>query len=265
LVYVSEMERFYDLMFEVSNEDRVNILRELRKEYSTYSDLSRKLDITTQEVSRHLLRLTENGLTTRRTDGLLELTSYGELVLRQLNAVEFTSKHRMYFGSHVLNRLPDKFVSRMGELMECALNLDVMVSIQRVQKILQEAEEYIWNLNLPYIASAFPYIRGSFERGVEGRFLHGEELQLPDEMRGDRERVFSDDQVRRLKATGIYKERFVEAGLIIYMSEKELAILCFPEADGRFDYMGFTSTDPDALAWCRDTFLHFWEKGIDVK
>jgi predicted transcriptional regulator len=262
---VSDLERFHDLMFEVSNEDRVSILRELRKERSTYSDLSRKLDITTQEVSRHLSRLTENGLTTRRTDGLLELTSYGELVLRQLNAVEFTSKHREYFVSHVLNGLPDKFVSRMGELRECTLNLDVMVSIHRVQKILQETEEYVWNLNLPYIASAFPYVKNIFERGIEGRFLHGEELQLPDEMRGERERVFSDDEVRSLKAAGLYKERRVEAGLIIYMSEKELALLCFPEVDGRFDYMGFTTTDLDALEWCGDVFLHYWEQGTEVK
>jgi len=262
---VSDTEQFHDLMFEVSNEDRVNILRELREERSTYSDLSRKLDITTQEVSRHLSRLTENGLTTRRTDGLLELTPYGELVLRQLNAVEFTSKHREYFSNHVLNGLPDKFVSRMGELRGCTLNLDVMVSIHRVQKILQEAEEHVWNLNLPYIASAFPHIRNIFERGIEGRFLHGEELQLPDEMRGERERVFSDSEVRSLKAAGLYKERLVEAGLIIYMSEKEVALLCFPEADGRFDYMGFTSIDPDALVWCRDVFLHYWEQGTDVK
>ena len=262
---MSDLERFHDLMFEVSNEDRVSILRELRKERSTYSDLSRKLDITTQEVSRHLSRLTENGLTTRRTDGLLELTFYGELVLRQLNAVEFTSKHREYFVSHVLSGLPDKFVSRMEGLRECTLNLDVMVSIHRVQKILQEAEEYVWNLNLPYIASAFPYIKNIYERGIEGRFLHGEELQLPDEMRGERERVFSDDEVRSLKAAGLYKERRVEAGLIIYMSEKELALLCFPEADGRFDYMGFTTTDLDALEWCRDVFLYYWEQGTEVK
>jgi predicted transcriptional regulator len=262
---VSDAERFHDLMFEVSNEDRVNILRELRLERSTYSDLSRKLDITTQEVSRHLSRLTENGLTTRRTDGLLMLTPYGELVLRQLNALEFTSKHREYFLGHVLCGLPDRFVSRMGELRGCTLNLDVMVSIHRVQKILQEAEEYVWNLNLPYIASAFPHVRNIFERGLEGRFLHGDELQLPDEMRDERERVFSDDEVRSLKATGLYKERLVEAGLIIYMSEKELALLCLPEADGRFDYMGFTSNDHDALVWCRDVFLHHWEQGKDIK
>ncbi len=262
---MSDTERFHDLMFEVSNEDRVSILRELRKELSTYSDLSRKLDITTQEVSRHLSRLTENGLTTRRTDGLLELTPYGGLVLRQLNAVEFTSKHREYFIGHVLNGLPDKFVSRMGELMGCTLNLDVMVSIHRVQQILQEAEEYVWDLNLPYIASAFPHIKGIFERGVEGRFLHGGELHLPDEMRGERERVFSDGEIRSLKATGLYKERLTDAGLIVYMSERELALLCFPDADGRFDYTGFTSKDPDALEWCRDLFLHHWREGKDVK
>jgi len=76
-------------------------------------------------------------------------------------------------------------------------------------------------------------------------------------MRGERERVFSEGEIRVLKSKGLYKERLVEAGLIIYMSEKELALLCFPDAEGRFDYMGFTSTDREALNWCRDVFLHY--------
>ena len=204
---MSDSDRFHDLMFEVSNEDRVSILRELREERSTYSDLSRRLDITTQEVSRHLSRLTDNGLTTRRTDGLLELTPYGELVLRQLNAVEFTSRHRDYFVGHVLNDLPDEFVSRMGELRGCHLNTDVMVSIHRVQKILQEADEYVLDLNLPYIASAFPHIRGIFDRGVEGHFLHGETLHIPEEMKEERERAISDEQIMRLKSAGSSRKR----------------------------------------------------------
>ncbi|MBN2336704.1 DUF1724 domain-containing protein [Candidatus Bathyarchaeota archaeon] len=262
---MSDSDRFYDLMFEVSNEDRVRILRELYTEKSNYSDLSRKLDITTQEVSRHLSRLTENGLTTRRNDGLLELTPFGELVLRQLGTVEFTSTHRDYFVSHVLSELPDEYASRMGELRGCAVNDDVMVSIHRVQKILREAEEYVWDINLPYISSAFPHIRNSFERGVECRFLHGETLHVPDEMKGERERYFSDEQVRRFKADGVYNERLLEVSLILYMSEKELAILCFPNMEGRFNYRGFTSTDPVALKWCKDVFQHYWELAREIK
>ena len=123
------MSTFYDLMFEVSNEDRVRMLQELLSEPCTYSDLSRKLSITTQEVSRHVQRLTGNGLTTRRSDGLLELTPFGGLLLRQLSTLRFTSKHRDYFTEHVMDALPNRFLARMGELNDSTLITDVMVAI----------------------------------------------------------------------------------------------------------------------------------------
>jgi len=37
-------------------------------------------------------------------------------------------------------------------------------------------------------------------------------------MRGERERVFSEGEIRVLKSKGLYKERLVEAGLIMYSS-----------------------------------------------
>lgn len=43
------------------------------------------------------------------------------------------------------------------------------------------------------------------------------------------------------------------------MSEREVAVVAFPFTDGRFDYFGFTSTDDEAHAWCRDIFQYYWE------
>ncbi|MCK5671556.1 winged helix-turn-helix transcriptional regulator, partial [Candidatus Bathyarchaeota archaeon] len=55
------MPDFYDLMFEVSNEERVRILRVIEKKRTSFSGIARELDITTQEVSRHFNRLMEAG------------------------------------------------------------------------------------------------------------------------------------------------------------------------------------------------------------
>ncbi|MCW4050195.1 MAG: DUF1724 domain-containing protein [Candidatus Bathyarchaeota archaeon] len=249
-------------MFEVSNEDRVRILEELRVEPTSYSGLSRKLGITTQEISRHLSRLNEIGLTTRRPNGLPVLTPFGEVSLRQLRATQFTTKYKDYFRSHTVAGLPALFVARMGELKGCTVVDNVMVAIHNVEKILREAEEYLCNLNLPYISSAFPYIREAFDRGVFSRFLHGETLQLPPEMQDDRDEVFEKDTIDRLKMQGTYHERQLDVELIIYMSEKEVALLSFPEEDRGFDFKGFTSTDPAAHQWCLDVFEYYWEKGV---
>ncbi len=48
------------------------------------------------------------------------------------------------------------------------------------------------------------------------------------------------------------------------MSEKEVALLSFPAVNGGYDYLGFTSTDPAALRWCRDVFEYYWARGKKI-
>jgi len=255
---------FYDLMFEVSNEDRVRILNELSAEPHTYSDLSRELDITTQEVSRHVQRLTENGLTVRRSDGLLALTPFGELLLRQLATLRFTSRHRGYFTDHVISGLPNKFMARMGELGGCSQIDDVMVAVHRVQRLIGEAEEYILNINMRYFSSGFNAIKAAFDREVKGYFLHGLSLNLPEEMMDDRRRVFPDGYIERIKGKGIYMERLLDVPMILYMSEKEVALLCFPTVEDKYDFKGFGSKDAETHEWCRDLFYCYWDRAKPV-
>jgi predicted transcriptional regulator len=253
---------FYDLLFEVSNEDRTRILLELKSEPISYSGLSRKLSITTQEVSRHLSRLNERGLTYRRPDGLPDLTPMGELVLRQLKSLEFTSYYSDYFREHTLTSIPDQFVSRLGELRVSTLVDNVMLAVHNVEKVLREADSYLLNINMPYIASAFPFIREAYDRGVKGRFLHGKDLMLPSEMKDDRERVLDTQLIDSFRRKGIHNEKLLKTDVVMYMSEKEVAILSFPLRDGIYDFRGFSSIDKRFLDWCRDIFEYCWARGI---
>lgn len=63
------MESICDLLFEQSSEDRWGILHLLRQEGMNVTNLAKKLDITTQESSRHISRLGEVGLTQRDSGG----------------------------------------------------------------------------------------------------------------------------------------------------------------------------------------------------
>jgi len=47
------------------------------------------------------------------------------------------------------------------------------------------------------------------------------------------------------------------------MSEKEVAIVCFPLPDGRFDYLRFTSKNEAVHKWCKDAFQYYWDNGRD--
>ncbi len=262
---LSDLEGLCDLMFEVSNEDRLRILRKLTKDRMSITSLSRELGITTQEASRHISRLGEVGLAQKDPDGLHSLTSYGELTLRQVRGLEFTSRHRDYFKTHTLAGIPPEFVQRLGELAGSSLIEDVMIAVYSIEKLLREAEEYILNVNTPYIASSFPLIMEAYERGVRGRFLHTRDLALPEEMRDERVRFFDDEKMRRIMSSGLLEERLMEgADLVLYMSESEVAILTFPLEDGGFDFHGFTSREEDARKWCSDLFHHYWERAKPI-
>ncbi len=255
------MPDFYDLMFEVSNEERVRILEAIMDDRSSFSGLARRLDITTQEVSRHFNRLMVAGLTTRDNEGYPALTPFGRLILKQLEAVQFTNYHSDYFVSHVADRLPTSHVARFGELSGMRHQEDVMRVIHDVIRIIDEAEEYILDINLPYIASAFPHIRKAYERNIKGKFLHGEDLIVPDEMHQVRGESFTDDFLTSLRKMEVYEEKYLDADIVLYMNEKEVAILSFPTGQGDYDFTGFTSTDKTAHKWCKDLFYHYWTKG----
>lgn len=260
------MGNIFDLMFEISNEDRFSILLKLEEKPSNVTGLARELSLTTQETSRHLSRLGEVSLTRKDAEGMFTITSFGGLALRLLNGLKFVSKHEDYFATHHLGNLPEAFVYRMGELMDSTYMDDVMVMVHTIESILKEAEEYILNINMPYIASAFPLIRDAYERGVKGRFLHTKDLKIPPSMTDEREKVFDDDVAIQIRAAKVHEEKLIDdLDIILYMNEKEVGIIAFPLVTGRYDFAGFTSKDERTHRYCRELFEHHWQKGEPVK
>jgi len=167
----------FDLMFEISNEDRFGILLRLEEGAMNVTGLARELGLTTQETSRHLSRLVDVSLTSKDAEGMFTITSFGGLTLRLLHGLKFISKHEDYFTTHNLGNLPNEYVCRMGELMDSTYLDDVMVMVHNTENILKEAEEYVLNINMPFIASVFPFIKEAYERGVKGRFIHTDDLR----------------------------------------------------------------------------------------
>lgn len=257
------MENLCDLLFELSNVDRLRILHQLDKEAKNVTGLSRELGLTIQEASRHVSRLADVGLTEKDANGLHSLTPYGRLTLRQIQGVKFTSIHGDYFKNHSLTEIPMEFVSRLGELADSSYIDDVTVMVYNIEKILREAEEYILDINVPYFASTFPLIQEAYDRGVVGKFIHTRELTIPEVMREELQSVLAPyiQAGERARRAGIYESKLIEkCDLILYMSEKEVGILTFPMPNGKFDLLGFSSEDKLTHKWCFDIFQYYWEK-----
>ena len=254
---VSGLEKFYDVLFEVSNEDRHQILLQLEKEAMNVTNLANALGLSLPETSRHVSRLGEVGLTHKDVKGFYHLTHYGEVVLRQLRELEFTSQHRDYFTNHVLARIPTEFVKRIGDLADSAYTHNVIDFLHSIEDIIKEAKEQVWFLVDHYPVSALASIGEALDRGVRFRCIEPMEgvlgplisLQKPEEKVG----------LRRAISTPLVEQRIVESvDLFLFLSEKRCA-LAFTTSDGEFDYRGFSAEDERSLKWCRDLFQQYWE------
>ncbi|MDH5199468.1 MAG: winged helix-turn-helix domain-containing protein, partial [Candidatus Bathyarchaeota archaeon] len=62
---MSELERFHNLLFEVSNEYRHGILLLIQNKAMRITDITKELNLTYPEIRRHISRLQDTGLIQR--------------------------------------------------------------------------------------------------------------------------------------------------------------------------------------------------------
>ena len=240
------MERLCNLLFELSNEDRLRILLELQERAMRLTHLSEKLDLTVQETSRHLSRLSDAKLILKGVDGSYRPTPYGKHAMRLLLGFEFLSKHREYLTTHTISHLPDEFVNRIGNLINCTFTEDVMVAFHRTENVIQEAKEYVWILSSQILMSTLPFLEEAVKRGAKFRLIVPEDMIPPPGFKPI-------PTIPNL----IERRTLKRVDAIIVMSEKE-ARFAFPTIDEKMDYIGFGSTDESSHKWCSDLFLYYW-------
>lgn len=256
------MEALCNLLFELSNDDRLSILFELQKEPTKLSNLSKILDYTPQGTSRNLARLVEVGLIKRNEDSDYILTPYGASSLKQLESFLFLSEKKDYMSTHWTNRLPSEFQLRIGDLRHCELVDDPLDMLSNIERIFGETEEWFKYMTPVRIAShnslhfAINLLdSGASIQGIEPIDYEPTPKSLAQTPRKDLKEMY-DHWVK-----GSLEYRYLdEINLKLYMSEKEVSLLTLPKIDGEVDMFGFTSSDPSFHRWCMDLFDHYWSQ-----
>ena len=233
------------LFFELASESRLSILRELQAENLKMNKIASRLDVTATEAFRQLQRLSEAILVQKQPEGTFAITCYGKLVLHLCSSFEFASKHREYFLTHDVWRLPMQFVNRLGELSQTKLIMDAMENINMGEQMFIEAEQYAWGLaegRVPELMD--PIMDEKIRKGLKLKML------IPE----------SDlSTVPAMKTPNVELRGISDIPAIIGITEKE-ATICFRFIGGRLDYAGFSGKDPTFLNWAKDLFLYYWEK-----
>ncbi|MFA9437693.1 MAG: helix-turn-helix transcriptional regulator [Candidatus Bathyarchaeota archaeon] len=258
-----EMERLCSLFFELSNEDRLNIILKLMDEPKKLTHIANELDLTVQECSRQLARLHEIDLVTKNPDGFFVLQPYGRHAFRLFPGFQFLTEHVEYFNRHTLEVLPEKFMGRIGELRACKPVRELMGTIASIEKVMREAKESFYYMTNENLASAYAYKLAleALERGVQVKAIEPAGYSPPMEIvKNVSDEIQEAFAVHRSKGT-LVDRTHEKIDVSLYMNEKEVAILAFPALTGEFDYLGFTSTDPKVLEWCNDLHSYYWERG----
>jgi predicted transcriptional regulator len=238
------------LFFELASESRLSILLEINRQKGKMREIARKLNLSTTDTFRQLQRLSDAMLIEKQNDGSYGITQYGILVLKSANNLNFLFKHKVFFSSHNFACLPSQFLDRIGELSKAEFSSDTMASINVVQRIIREADQYMWTGAVEQPLSIRHILVESIPRGVKYKFLFPKQFITAD-----------------LTFPGM--ECAVEWRAIVHIpvnfvvSEKEAGIsFCLPS--GKTDYVGFFGKDPTFMNWVKELFQYYWAKGIRV-
>ncbi|MCW3996655.1 MAG: DUF1724 domain-containing protein [Candidatus Bathyarchaeota archaeon] len=242
---MDENEEISKVLFELSSNRRANMLFEIAKEPFKMQQIAKTLDMTVTETFRHLQRLTDAKLIEKKVDGSYAITSLGTLATGYLTVFNFILKNADFFLEHDLSCLPYEFVDRLGELSNAEFCTEAVSSFNRVRKILAAAEKQFWTMAEQVDSTTKNPAEEKMVEGIDFKFIM--QKNLAKNWAGSNAKVLVGSR---------YVER-VPVALVI--SEKEASVV-FRTHKGVLDYLGLFGTDEKFLKWCRDLFLHYWER-----
>jgi len=249
------------LLFELSSDDRLNILRQLKKEAASVTTLSKLVDLTTQEASRQVFRLKKAGLLLKDQKGLYRLTSYAELVLKQLEGLSFMSRYKEYFKKHSLARIPEDLVLRIGDISETTYLSNVSQALYGAERLIKKAHDYIWLISDQNSFGVFCELGKALERGTRNRAIQTKGfVYLPSIVRDYFQ--YYEEHITPIERhswnMGTLEDRLADrVDVFLLVSEKEAAV-AFPLNSGKFDYLTFSGSEKRFHNWCSDIFEYYW-------
>ncbi len=240
-------------LFELASEQRLEILFRLSNSKSSVSTIAKDLGATVPEVFRNFKRLTKADLIQKDSDGNYVTTPYGKTVCTQIPSLIFVKKYIKYFQNHTLDKIPIKFIQRIGALESSKHIRGVVKVLEQWKYIHQNAQNYIYNIlsEVPYSQDIIEVVAQKAEKGINIRSIFSESAIIPDE----RKKLFVKLGFQKLIDQEILQRKMLkDNNVILLLNEREACVL-FPKTNGESDMSEmFYSTEPPFHEWCLDYF-----------
>ena len=258
-----------EIFSSLANSQRLAILYIIsNNNQKTLSSIAKELKITTQETHRNLNKLMNSNIIQKDFKGYFSLTVFGDIIIKNISAINFLSKHKRFFSEHDFHNIPIKFIQRIGALEKSDFISGFVAVIEYIKRMYQNCEKYIYSIlpqvPLDLIHTAIPIVR---ERGLKFKHILPIDALIPKIS----EEFLKNEGYSQLLHTGIIERRMIsKTNLGIVLTEKQ-ALVMFPLSKGNVDMNYIFSNNvsmDDGLfhEWCLDYFIEIWNnaKTFDV-
>ncbi|HUW90608.1 MAG TPA: hypothetical protein VMV43_08805 [Candidatus Nanopelagicaceae bacterium] len=255
------------LFFELSNEGRYEIFRELNVNPYRHSELEKKLNLPGPEITRHLKRLLQYNLIEKNSDRTYFRTNFGKLINEALDFFEFNVMFRDFINSHDIDVIPSELLLNLGILKNCKLLTKTMENIELWSSIIKEAESFIWSILEQAINTDLPMIQQKiFNENLEIRtiihvnllkkYVQTEEWESYFE--GPKPEIFQ-NLSNKIGIPDCLRKTD-DAKLVLLITES--IVILFLSNKKKIDYSEclYAKNNPDFTKWAKNLFNYYWKK-----
>ena len=212
-----------------------------------HTQISKGLNISPAETTRHINRLVESNILSKRSDSAYEATRYGQLLYHKYLEMEYVSDNQEYFDRRAVDAIPPELMS-MKVLSQGRVIKGPMKVAGELYNMITSTS--IFSLSMTH-GPLEPFILeniNKLDQGVEMKFLQQRGELVPTNYMNP---VDYNIQFRTLEK--------VDIG--IHMNESR-ALIILPDSHSKIDYSCAIYGDtPTFLRWASMLFEYFWEDG----
>ena len=238
------------LMFELSHPERLKMLNILRERPMRLSVISKKMDITTAEVSRHMDRMVKTKLIEKNGDNYYRITQFASIILNEFSNIDFLTKHVDFFLNHNLTLIPPEiqWFSAMaeGEFIEGALEITSLMWEYNLG-----ADKYIYEISDQIMRAMVDITSKKIDEGVIVKKIYPKDAQIPYKYAS---RINENHEIRTLE----------EIPLSMTITDKNVGI-SFRGENGNIDFSSsIKGENEDFRRWAAAIFEYFWKKSKPI-
>lgn len=240
----------HSLLFELSHPGRLNILHLLKEEPMRLSHLSKKLDVTTAEVSRHLERLGKSNLIERDSENTYSITSFAAIILSEVSKLDFLTKHIDYFIKHDLSIIPTH-LHWFNSMAQGQISKGTLETTSLIKDASVDARKFVYVISDQVMRGIVTIDCKKNEDGVVFKKIYPKGSDLPPEYESRMGETFD---IRTLE----------DVPLGLKLNEK-LAGVALRDSSEKVDYSEIMVGEDEAFRkWVIALFDYYWENSKPI-